>query len=494
MATYTLEYGTDRTDDRVSDSRYSATAIQANNTYVASIQNPRYRYWSGHGYRYAYDYDRDYFKVSVTKGNSYEINYDPSNLRTSYIRLTDDRGTTLRMDDNSYASSYISSYRDKTFNFTADYTGDLIIDVDGYSSYYGNYRIGVNETVPAQFGQGINLNIDIDSSDGAVVGGGPSSTTIGGNQVNGSNTETNTTINQDISGGQNVVGGGPGSSTNGVTGDNSNINNVNGDNNTINNGDVTIAIGSNNSQVLTFDASTTSLAQLIQGQGISDITGQKAVLSAPGWQSELPVNRVANSNESLLMARQLAILGGTTPSQQSIQVESSLLNGGSSSQTLRGLAGWDVIDGGAGNDSIRGGNGRDIITGGTGRDELWGDFGWNTYLANDDGSKDLIVIKSDQLLENWWYGKAGNSPNGEKADIITELDAFDQIKILGAATNKLSVRSASAHGQQGLGIFASGYLEAVYTGDDLNSQQLLGMLSGDNSSAVMANTQGFYGV
>ena len=159
-----------------------------------------------------------------------------------------------------------------------------------------------------------------------------------------------------------------------------------------------------------------------------------------------------------------------------------------------GLAGWDVIDAGAGDDSVRGGNGRDVITCGVGSDELWGDFGWNTYLANDDGAKDLLVIKSDQLLENWWYGKSGNNPNGEKADIITELDAFDQIKILGTDTEKITINQASAHGLSGLGIYASGYLEAVYTGNNLTGDQLLALVSGDASSAVMQNTQGFYGV
>ena len=71
------------------------------------------------------------------------------------------------------------------------------------------------------------------------------------------------------------------------------------------------------------------------------------------------------------------------------------------------------------------------------------------------------MIKSDQLLENFWYGKSGNNPNGEKADIISELDAFDQIKILGADTSQITINQASAHGQSGLGIFTDGFVEAV---------------------------------
>jgi len=64
----------------------------------------------------------------------------------------------------------------------------------------------------------------------------------------------------------------------------------------------------------------------------------------------------------------------------------SVLNGSAGRETLRGLAGWDVMDGGDGDDLIHGGNGRDIITGGDGSDELHGDFGWNTYKDQRDGS------------------------------------------------------------------------------------------------------------
>ena len=118
----------------------------------------------------------------------------------------------------------------------------------------------------------------------------------------------------------------------------------------------------------------------------------------------------------------------------------SALNGNSGDDTIRGLAGWDVIDGGAGDDLIHGGNGRDIIAGGTGSDELHGDFGWNTYKDQRDGSTDLIAIKSDQHLNNWWYGTSGNNPNGEKTDFIEDLDSFDQIKIIGVSTQDHSFK------------------------------------------------------
>ena len=70
-------------------------------------------------------------------------------------------------------------------------------------------------------------------------------------------------------------------------------------------------------------------------------------------------------------------------------------------------------------------------------------------------AKDLIAIKSDQHLSNFWYGKAGNSPNGEKADFIEGLDATDESKSLvsllltsqwSITSPKVSLALASARG------------------------------------------------
>ena len=184
-------------------------------------------------------------------------------------------------------------------------------------------------------------------------------------------------------------------------------------------------------------------------------------VDVPGWSRELPVNATVISNLPEITGTPLDFIADVLPASQEVEITSSLLTGGDGANSIFGLSAWDVINAGAGNDSVRGGNGRDVITGGTGSDELWGDFGWNTYLENNDGEKDLLVIKSDQLLENFWYGKSGNNPNGEKADIISELDAFDQIKILGADTSQITINQASAHGQSGLGIFTDGFVEAV---------------------------------
>jgi serralysin len=207
-----------------------------------------------------------------------------------------------------------------------------------------------------------------------------------------------------------------------------------------------------------------------------------------------------SGNVQLIGIGQASKTGGRVDAYQidfanDLPPQGSLLAGDTSNDQIFAKAGWDVIDGGAGNDLIRAGNGRDIITGGAGADELHGDFGWNTYRDERDGSPDLIAIKSDQYLYNWVYGKAGNSPNGEKADIIEGLDAIDRIKIIGANTSDITVRSgATAHGVSGIGIYAKGALEALYIGGNLSASQISGMTTGDASATAMSNSIDSYGV
>ena len=207
------------------------------------------------------------------------------------------------------------------------------------------------------------------------------------------------------------------------------------------------------------------------------------------WSDKVQINRVVQAAEGggeLIQGKQINKDNWTGAT-------GSVLNGSAGGETLRGLAGWDVIDGGDGDDLIHGGNGRDIITGGKGSDELHGDFGWNTYKDQRDGSSDLIAIKSDQHLSNWWYGTSGNSPNGEKADFIEGLDARDQIKIIGVSSQDLSFQeNVTARGVSGIGIYAKGTLEAVYTGGDLTIGQITQMTSGDGSELAMANQMWSY--
>jgi hypothetical protein len=89
-------------------------------------------------------------------------------------------------------------------------------------------------------------------------------------------------------------------------------------------------------------------------------------------------------------------------------------------------------------------------------------------------------VKSDEWLENWIYNKAGNNPDGSKCDIIEGLDLIDKIKIVGVRTRDLTFRNnVTAQGVSGIGIFANGALEALYTGGELSLGQITQMTSGD---------------
>jgi len=212
-------------------------------------------------------------------------------------------------------------------------------------------------------------------------------------------------------------------------------------------------------------------------------------VSASTWRERIAINRVAKAADT----------GGKIEAKQiyftADEVAGSVISGGNGNDDIKGYAGWDFLDGGAGDDLIHGGNGRDILTGGTGRDELHGDFGWNTYKSEKDGVSDLVAIKSDQFLVNWLYGKAGNSPNGEKSDIIEGLDAIDKIRIIGIDTSEITfAANVSAKGVTGIGIYGKGILEALYTGGDLTLAQIQSMTSGDASAAAMSNSVNAYGV
>ena len=220
------------------------------------------------------------------------------------------------------------------------------------------------------------------------------------------------------------------------------------------------------------------------------VQAEQMTVDASTWQDTCTVNRVVRASAAggeLLQSKQLIFDSAVLPASQATDIASSIVEGSDQGETLRGLTSWDILDVKGGDDLVHGGNGRDIIMGGSGEDELHGDFGWNTYTDQRDGFNELISIKSDEFLNNWWYGTDGNSPNGEKADIIEGLDASDEIKILGVSTDRLSCADASAHGVQGVGIFADGILEAVYTGGELSSDQLSSMTTGDASQAVMNN-------
>ena len=157
--------------------------------------------------------------------------------------------------------------------------------------------------------------------------------------------------------------------------------------------------------------------------------------------------------------------------------------GGNGDDYLGGGKNGDELFGGNGNDILQGGNGRDSLSGGLGADDMYGGFGHNTFGDERDGSFDWLFIKSDQFVENWLYGRAGMNPSGQKVDIIKGLDQMDRLFIEGVNTSDLTFSqvdnfAAPTGNFSGIGIYANGFLEGLYTGGDLTSIQLQSMTTG----------------
>ena len=134
----------------------------------------------------------------------------------------------------------------------------------------------------------------------------------------------------------------------------------------------------------------------------------------------------------------------------------------------------DVLIGGFGDDLLRGGPGADELIGMAGADRLFGGLGANRFDSIADGKADWIAIQPDGVLSR----QARRKPwPGESVDIISEMGAEDLVGIQGVETSALVFRKVklvdSPYGDlRGLGIFANGRLEAVYTGMALSIWQL----------------------
>ena len=147
---------------------------------------------------------------------------------------------------------------------------------------------------------------------------------------------------------------------------------------------------------------------------------------------------------------------------------------GAGDDFLGGGGGRDVMNGGLGNDELRGGYGHDILDGGVGEDILYGGGGRNTFNNNDDGEVDQLFVLSDYHSHNQ---PTGRLHNGANADTISSLGEEDRITILGATTDELSIRQLN----DGLGIFASGSLEAIVTDSGWSAAALGNNVFGDAS-------------
>ena len=78
--------------------------------------------------------------------------------------------------------------------------------------------------------------------------------------------------------------------------------------------------------------------------------------------------------------------------------------------------------------------------------------------------------------------------DGRKADIIEGLDAYDEIKIIGASQSQLSFQDNVTHrGVTGIGIYANNCLEALYTGGRLSLETIQDITTGDNSYMALNN-------
>ena len=219
-------------------------------------------------------------------------------------------------------------------------------------------------------------------------------------------------------------------------------------------------------------------------------SSEKVIVDLSDTQAQLADLFIPIANSSEIHT----VFGGGAGDKLTAARQGSSLYGGWGDDQLFGSMGSDFLSGGLGDDLIHGGIGADVITGGVGRDELHGDFGRNTYRSEKDGVSDLIAIKSDQFLVNWLYGQAGNSPNGEKSDIIEGLDLIDKIRIIGIDTSEISFAAdVATKGVTGIGIYGKGILEALYTGGDLTLAQIQSMTSGDASAAAMSNSVNAYG-
>ena len=220
----------------------------------------------------------------------------------------------------------------------------------------------------------------------------------------------------------------------------------------------------------------------------SDTSSKLLNVTTKAWAKKVKVNKIvqASSNGDTITAE---------APEKFVPAIGSILSGGKSKDIVQGKTGWDIIDGGDGSDFIHGGNGRDVITGGAGGDELWGDFGLNTFKSERDGQKDLVVIKSDHYVYNWYNNSYTNNPNGERTDFIEGLDTWDRIRVTGGYKQDLRFAENITHmGQTGIAIYLKDSLEALYTGNDLSLDQIRNMTDGDGSESAIANSVHQYGL
>ena len=141
---------------------------------------------------------------------------------------------------------------------------------------------------------------------------------------------------------------------------------------------------------------------------------------------------------------------------------------------LNADAAGDVLIGGAGSDQLIGGPGSDELIGMTGADRMQGGAGANRFSSIADEQQDWIIVDPDAVGSRRIKGKRYD---GQTVDVIAEMGLEDRVQLTGVPGRLLQFRpvvlSNSPYGEmRGVGIFAYGRLEVVYTGLALSLEQL----------------------
>ena len=93
--------------------------------------------------------DHDWFRISLTDGQSISVSLDGITLEDSYLRIYDRNGNLVYENDDISAGIE----RDSLLAFTADYTGTYYIDVGAWDEgYTGSYQLSVSSYTPPPVG------------------------------------------------------------------------------------------------------------------------------------------------------------------------------------------------------------------------------------------------------------------------------------------------------------------------------------------------------
>lgn len=85
--------------------------------------------------------DRDWFKVNLVAGNTYKFTVTRSGTFDPLLRLRGSNGTVIMENDDADSRT-----RDSLINYKATTTGVFYLDVGGFKTSTGSYRLGSSVT------------------------------------------------------------------------------------------------------------------------------------------------------------------------------------------------------------------------------------------------------------------------------------------------------------------------------------------------------------